>query len=123
MHQFAKINKLRLAVGFRPKSQAPSRARIISRPAVKAFEFCWAKRILGKITTLTDFLSDIGVDLKTLEETRHSDLSQRVKKIVWKTEDSAFFCFPNGLTPVNSNVAFVEFWQHKFFEMDLMSSV
>ena len=35
LHQFAKINKLRLAVGFRPKSQAPSRARNISRPVTK----------------------------------------------------------------------------------------
>ena len=34
LHQFLKINKLRLAVGFRTKSQAPSRVRTISRPVV-----------------------------------------------------------------------------------------
>ena len=54
--------------------------------AVKALQFCWAKRVVGKIAMLTDFLSDISVDLKTLEETCHSDLSERVKKIIWSTE-------------------------------------
>ena len=55
--------------------------------AIKAFQFCWARRVVGKIAILSDFLSDISVDIKTLEETRHRALSEKVKKVISSSED------------------------------------
>ena len=56
--------------------------------AIKAFKFCWARRVVGKHATLTDYLSDSSVDLKTLEGTRHSVLSDRVKKLIRSTTEA-----------------------------------
>ena len=50
--------------------------------AIKAFQFCWTRRVAGKYATLTDFLSDIRVDLMTLEETKHRMLCEEVNKFI-----------------------------------------
>ena len=50
--------------------------------SIKAFQLCWTRRVAGKNGTLTDFLSDIRVDLTTLEGTKHKMLCEKVNKLI-----------------------------------------